>query len=241
MNLNKDPLAAPLSPPDSPRAGPAIRRVSVSQQIRAALRDRIVSLEFLPGQSLSRLDLAEEYGVSQTPVRDAMMKLEEDGLLVIHPQSKTLVSKIDIAQARETQFLRLALEIETCKRLAQSADAATLDSIAALLNQQRMALEDQDLARFAAMDRAFHRALFVAAGVEPLSELIASRSGHIDRLRKLDLPQSGKATQILDYHARILAAMRARDKALTEECVRGHLSGTLARIDEIVARHPEYF
>lgn len=218
-----------------------VRRLSVSQQIHEALRARILSLELAPGQNLSRTEIADFYGVSQTPVRDAMMRLEEEGLLVIFPQSKTEVSRIDVAQARETQFLRLSLEVEVAKRLILAGDPARLDPVDALLGQMRRAFEAGDLQHFADLDRGFHRALFEAAGVAPLWELVTGRSGHIDRLRKLNLPDPGKASEILAYHERIVAAIRAGDAAEAEAQVRGHLTGTLAKADEISVRHPEYF
>lgn len=218
-----------------------LRGVSVSQRIHASLRERIVSLELAPGQNLSRAEIAERYGVSQTPVRDAMMKLEEEDLLVIFPQSRTEVSRIDVAQARETQFLRMSVEIEVAKRLAASGERSLTAPAEMALSRQRAALAAGDLEGFTQLDRAFHRALHVAAGVGALWELVTGRSGHIDRLRALNLPDPGKAAEILGYHAAILAAIGAGDAAEAEEQVRAHLSGTLAQAAQIMARHPRFF
>jgi DNA-binding GntR family transcriptional regulator len=241
MNAKLSDLLAPFP---TERAGPVrlqIRKAGVSQQIQDALRARILSLELEPGTSLSRSEIADYYGVSQTPVRDAMMKLEEEGLLVIFPQSKTEVSRIDVAQARQTQFLRLSLEIEITKRLAGGAGDGQVGPAAAILARQRAAWEAGDLAHFGDLDRAFHNALFEAVGVGSLWQLITERSGHIDRLRKLNLPDPGKAPEVLDYHARILDAIAAGREDAVEDLVRGHLTGTLAQVEQIMSRHPGYF
>lgn len=218
-----------------------LKRVSASDQIYEALRERIIALELRPGQSISRAELAVFYGVSQTPVRDAMLKLEQEGLLIIHPQSKTEVSKIDVAHARETQFLRLSLELEVMRRLAQDTSGVRLKPARSLLSQQEAAFGAKDLGHFARLDKNFHLALFEAVGMGNLWRLVTSRSGHIDRLRNLDLPVPGKALNVLKYHAMILDAIESGDLASTESAVRGHLSGTLATIDQIVLRYPEFF
>lgn len=95
-----------------------IRRASASVALHDSLRERILNLDLAPGQYISRSEIAADYEVSLTPVRDALIKLEEEGLIHIYPQSKTEVSKIDLAHARETHFLRLSLELEIVSRLA---------------------------------------------------------------------------------------------------------------------------
>jgi len=223
-----------------PRRAP-FRRISVSQHVHEALRERIVRLNLAPGQSLSRPEIAEFYGVSQTPVRDAMLKLQEEGLLAIYPQSKTLVSKIDVGHARATQFLRLSLELEIGSCLAQNCEMKRLVAARTALSRQKAALADQDLEHFAQLDRHFHFELYKAAGVADLWQLVTSRSGHIDRLRNLDLPEPGKPANIIHYHEQIVDAIEAGDRAATEAAIRAHLSGTLSKIDQIVANHPEFF
>lgn len=239
--MNNDALSEldDLGPAASPRH--RIRRIPASLQIRDALRERIIDLDFLPGQGLSRLELATEYGVSQTPVRDALLKLEEEGLLVIYPQSKTEVSKIDVDHARETQFLRLALELEVTRRLALGADAQRLAPARKVAELQEAALAAGDLDRFARLDQSFHLTLCELAGAANPWRLVTAQSGHIDRLRNLNLPDPGKPANVMHYHLKILEGIEAGDVDATEAAVRTHLSGTLSMVPAIIERYPDYF
>lgn len=227
--------------PWRPTSSEPLRRVSASQQVQEGLRDRIVSLELAPGQNLSRAEIADYYHVSQTPVRDAMMRLEEEGLLVVRPQSKTEVSRIDIGHARETQFLRLALELEVTRKLTLSGDLDMLEPTRRILAQQETALGSGDMRLFARLDRMFHQSLCEAAGVGNLWQVISARSGHIDRLRNLNLPDPGKPNDILAYHRKILSTIASGDVELSVSFVREHVSGTLASVDAIRERIPHYF
>ncbi len=232
-----------LSPGYAPRSGGSpLRRTSASLQLHELLRARIVSLDLAPGVPLARNEIAEQYGVSQTPVRDALQKLEQEGLIFVYPQSRTEVTKIDLRQARETQFLRLSLELEIASQLARGSDREFVPAAARLLRQQKAALElDGDFVRFAALDREFHETLFGAAGVADLWIVVQERSGHLDRLRALNLPDPGKASTILIAHHAILDAIAAGEAEAARAAVRKHLSGTLAAASLIQERHPEYF
>lgn len=217
----------------------AHKRSTASSQLYSLLRDAIINLELQPGTAIVRAEIAEQYGVSQTPVREALLKLEEEGLVLTYPQAKTEIAKINLARAQETQFLRLSLELEVCRRLAQQK-AAVPDAAAAIAAQET-ALAAHDLAAFTQYDKAFHAALFAAAGTSDLWQMVNARSGHIDRLRKLNLPDPGKTASILHYHHAILEAIAAGDMIGTETAVRGHLSGTLTQAENIKHQHPQYF
>ena len=214
---------------------------SAAGRVHAGLRARIVSLELLPDTVLSRADIAKEYGVSQSPVREAIQKLEQEGLVVSFPKSKTLVTRIDVEQAQVTQFMRLGVEIEVAKALARLKKPDLLLPSARILRMQKMAGEDRDISEFTALDWLFHLSLFQAAGVAPLWHLISGRSGHIDRLRRLNLPDPGKIAAVLGSHERILDAIKAGNPDVAEAETRQHLSGTLASLPAIAAAHPEYF
>jgi DNA-binding GntR family transcriptional regulator len=212
----------------------------VAPQVLDRLRERIVALALPPGMVLSRAELAAGFGVSQTPVRDALMRLEEEGLVDVFPQHKTVVSRIDIAQARQAHFLRRAIELEVARTLCSEAPDGLVARLRATLARQRAALAVADYGEFVACDQAFHRQMYEAAGVPGLFDEVRRRSGHIDRLRRLHLPAKGKGEAILRDHARIVAAIARRDAQVAERSVREHLSGTLAEVEAIRERHPDY-
>jgi DNA-binding GntR family transcriptional regulator len=93
---------------------------------------------------------------------------------------------------------------------------------------------------FIEADRAFHRLMYEAAGVPELFDLVRRRSGHVDRLRLLNLPSAGKTRNILRDHRRIVDALANGDAEAAQSGVREHLSGTLSKLDEIRRTHPNY-
>ncbi|MBX3607430.1 MAG: GntR family transcriptional regulator [Piscinibacter sp.] len=225
---------------------PLLRRDRSRQaapQVLDHLRERILSLELAPGTVLSRAELAEAYGLSQTPIRDALLRLGEEGLVDIFPQHATVVSRIDVAAAQESHFLRRAIECELARVLAAQADKALIVRLRAQIDAQAAltGVAGADAyPRFMAADRAFHALMYEAAGVPELAELVHRRSGHIDRLRRLHLPSAGKQRQILRDHRRIVDAIASGDGEAAQAAVREHLSGTLSRIDEIRLSHPDF-
>lgn len=214
---------------------------SAAARVYSALRARIISLELAPDTTLVRNDLAEAFGVSQSPVREAIQRLEREGLVISYPQSRTVVSKIDVDQAREIQFLRLSVELEVAQTLARNGDPGLLAPTRRLLGMQRLAGDDRDIAEFTTLDRLFHLSLFEVAGVRALWHLIADRSGHIDRLRRLNLPDPGKIAEVIRHHEDILAAIASGDRNAVESAVRVHLSGTLRAMQKIKDQYPQYF
>jgi DNA-binding GntR family transcriptional regulator len=210
-------------------------------QVFDHLRERIIALDLQPGSVLARTELMEQFGLSQTPIRDALLRLAEEGLVDIFPQHATVVSPIDLTQARQTHFLRRSIELEVVRTLALSADSRIIEALTLSVARQRSLLETEDYVGFTALDQSFHRQMYEAAGVPDLWTLVRSRSGHLDRLRRLHLPVPGKAQAVQHQHALILEAIVDRQPELAQTRLRDHLSGTLAQVDEIRARHTDYF
>jgi DNA-binding GntR family transcriptional regulator len=209
-------------------------------QVFEHLREQIVSLELAPGTALSRVTLAETYGLSQTPIRDALMRLAEEALVEIYPQHTTVVSRIDIPAARQAHFLRQSLELEIVHLLAQRPDPVLHKRLQASIDLQRVSHANGEYQQFIDADQAFHRDMHAAAGVTSLWELEQRYSGHLDRLRRLHLPEAGKAERIMDDHQRLLDAIVAQEPGRAQQVLREHLSGTLSQVAEICKRYPEY-
>jgi GntR family transcriptional regulator, rspAB operon transcriptional repressor len=221
-----------------------VRRLDRSRhaapQVFERLREMILSLELEPGMILSRNDLAAQYGLSQTPVRDALMKLGEEGLVDIFPQHATVVSRISVPSAIQAHFLRRSIELEVVRALATARDAALTERLRETIAAQTEVLDLHNYEQFVLLDQDFHRQMFDAAGVPQLWELVRRRSGHIDRLRRLNLPVEGKTEAVVRDHTAIVDAIEQGDADAAAAAMRTHLSGTLSQIEQIRAGHPDF-
>lgn len=209
-------------------------------QVFERLREMIISLTLPPGTPLSRNELAERFGLSSTPIRDALMRLDAEGLVEVFPQYATVVSRIDVRLAQQAHFLRQSLELEIVRLLATDCPAGFIADIKHTISRQQEFAKTGDFARFSAADEDFHRQFFVAADKAKLWDLVKSRSGHIDRLRRLHLPTPGKAQDVVRLHRLIARAVAAGDPEDAQAQLRRHLSGTLSYLDAIRAGFPDY-
>jgi GntR family transcriptional regulator, rspAB operon transcriptional repressor len=206
-----------------------------------SLRERIIGLELAPGTVLNRTELQHEFGLSSTPIRDALMRLADEGLLEIIPQSVTRVSLIDVEQARQALFLRRAIELEAVRTLAGLADRPFVAELTGVVQHQLTLADAQNVSAFYASDLQFHRRLYELAGAPDLWLLVRQRSGHIDRIRRLDLPAVGKMAKIVRDHKQIVAAIADADLGAAEAGMRDHLSRSLSLSPALRDANPSYF
>jgi DNA-binding GntR family transcriptional regulator len=205
------------------------------------LREEIISLRLAPRTVLSRAELQKRFGLSSTPIRDALLRLQEERLVAIFPQHATLVSPIDLGRAREAQFLRRSIELEIVRVLALGATPGLVEKLRSLIRQQTAFAQLGELEAFNAADQVFHRALYEAAEVEGLWSLVRRHSGHIDRLRRLNLPVAGKMQEVIRDHEAIAAAIEAGQPDEAQHVLRDHLSRSLDFVESLRASHPDYF
>jgi GntR family transcriptional regulator, rspAB operon transcriptional repressor len=216
------------------------RTRQAAPQVFEHLRELIVSLELPPGTLLARAELAEAFGVSQTPVRDALIRLGEEGLVDIFPQHATVVSRIDTASAGQVHFMRKAIEGDVAAKLATDRDPVLLARLREQLRRQAALAAADDYASFILADQEFHQRMYIAAGVPDLFDLVRRLSGHVDRLRRLHLPVKGKARGVVRDHTRIVDAIDSGDGQAARQAVLDHLSGTLGQVEQLRAAHPDY-
>jgi DNA-binding GntR family transcriptional regulator len=227
--------------PSRPRGADRLDRDrQAAPQVFERLRELIISLGLPPGSPLSRIALAEQFGVSSTPIRDALMRLDEEGLVEVYPQHATVVSRIDVARAEQAHFLRQSLELEIVRMLALAHGDQLVAELSRTIGLQQQSAKAGDFAKFMTADDEFHRQLYAGAGRGELWILVKSRSGHIDRLRRLHLPSPGKAQNIVRHHKLIVTAIGASEPDEAQRHLRKHLSGTLGYLAQIRARFPEY-
>jgi DNA-binding GntR family transcriptional regulator len=216
------------------------RERQAAPQVFERLRSMIIALDLPPGSPLSRAALATQFGVSSTPIRDALMRLAEEGLVDVFPQHATVVSRIDVKRAQQAHFLRQALELEIVRSLAVAGEKPLVAALDRLITRQQQFAKAGDFESFMAADNDFHAELYAAADKRDLWTLVRSRSGHIDRLRRLHLPSPGKAQDIVQHHRLIAKAIGAGEPDQAQQHLRAHLSGTLSDHETIRTLHPEY-
>lgn len=215
--------------------------VPMAQRIVARLRHAIVTMRIKPGEKLSEQEIADRFGVSRQPVREAFIKLAEAGLLRVLPQRGTLVVKISIGAVGDARFVREAIECAVAREAARRRDAASLEKLAANISATADVIATGDLERIFDLDEAFHATLAVAAGRATAWRVVEDQKVQMDRVRYLDLGDSIPAQTVLAQHRAIFAALTAGDGAAAEAAMRAHLQEILVSLPRLAARWPGLF
>jgi DNA-binding GntR family transcriptional regulator len=219
----------------NPRTGPA--RLFVY----AAIRDAIVRGELEPGARLSENELAEQLGVSRTPIREAVGRLRDDRLVDVVPQLGTFVSRISTQAVSDAQFIREALE---CAAVRGAAERASDDDIALLeqtLRSQERASESGDVDAWYLLDDTYHRALCDLSGHPTVWDVSERAKSHLNRLRRLSLGMPDYMPEMVAEHRAVVDAVARHDVDGAEEALRHHLRMVLREVPRIREQHPAYF
>jgi DNA-binding GntR family transcriptional regulator len=217
------------------------RHRSIKLQVYGVLRQAIVGARLAPGHGLSEKDLAELLGVSRTPVREALSKLADEGLVVILPQAGSFVAPLSYAGVVDAQYIRELLECGVVADLARRVSDADLARLAEVVAAQKNAVVAGDLAGFHGLDEEFHRVLAQQSGHPSVWTAIDQAKVQIDRVRRLSLPDPGRPAVAIAQHEAVLAALVARDVRAAGTAMRRHLREVLKILDELHARAPAFF
>ncbi|MBX5141437.1 GntR family transcriptional regulator [Rhizobium lentis] len=225
----------------SQEVGPKLRRVTTAGAIYERLYADIVSLRMPPGLLLQEKRIAEDFGVSRTPVREALLRLSEGGLVDIYPQSGTVVSRVPVASIPEAVVVRKALEGTTVETAAETASAADIAHLDAIISRQRSHAAAGNASNFHEEDEAFHEAIAEIAGYPGIWAILKTVKVQIDRARRLALPALGRMDNVVREHIVIRDALAVHDAAAARGAMIHHLSAVIPDVDELRSRYPDYF
>ena len=155
----------------------------VNQQIYRILRRDIVHCLIAPGTPLSEKEVSVRFNVSRQPVREAFIKLAENGLIQIRPQRGSYVNKISMAQVRNGSFIRQAIECAVARRAASMITESQCYQLEQNLHQQRIAIERKQLDDFFELDDNFHQLLTQIADCQLAWDTIENLKATVDRVR----------------------------------------------------------
>ena len=199
---------------------------TMSAQLTALVRSRIVSGAYAPGAALPQDALAAEFGVSKIPVREALLQLRAEGLVDVYAHRGFQVRSLTQDEAHEIFRLRLALEPQAIARGAQVAGQLERQSAAAAALELHQALKEGRLAEAGDLNGAFHLALVVPARQRLTAEVLQRLLTLAQRYVRLHLQPTGRASRARREHQALLAAWMAGDAAGAEALTSAHIRAT---------------
>ncbi|WP_116132742.1 GntR family transcriptional regulator [Tropicimonas sp. IMCC34043] len=189
---------------------------TVYEQVREAIHDG----EFKVGDRVTEVALAEKFGVSRTPIRDAISKLEADGLLTNVPRRGLIVTDLSHQQIGELYMMREVLEGAAARLAALAGSDAEISTLQGLVTTEETALPDP--AKLSAINKKFHRLLALAAHNRYLLVAIEQLSITMSLLPSL-LAEGGRSQIAHDQHMLIVEAIKKRDPEAAEAAIRDHI------------------
>jgi DNA-binding GntR family transcriptional regulator len=214
------------------------RRATIAVQVHDRLRHWIIEGIFAPRQAVSEHELAAALGVSRTPVREALGKLEREGLVQIVPQYGTFIAPIRTDDVYASQFVREALECAALPEAVRRCTPNDARRLRLLVQHQREA--ESDAACFAA-DEAMHALLMSIAGQDRAWRIVQTARLHLDRVRRLAVRRPGRREAMLAEHAALVELVARGDAAGAVAAMRSHLRGAFEAIEPVMSEHPRYF
>lgn len=197
-------------------------RTPRATEVSGRLREDLLTRDLLPGQQIVQEALAERYGVSRVPLREALKELEAEGLVTHVPNRGYFVTELSASDMEEVYLIRALLEAEAIRAACARLSDDDLDRIDALRIQVEDALATADVEAIAAANRVFHFTIFEACAMPRLVRLLRTLWDATDAHRGIYFRDPDTHELIRQEHAAHLAALRRRDCAAAVETQRAH-------------------
>ena len=210
---------------------------SMVNQIHAVLWELITTTQLLPGQLLSEKELSEALKASRTPVREALIRLEDAGLVYVVPKSGTYVTPVRISTYIEACFIRLQLETGAVRRAAvRIENYQSEEDLDDIIASQAEALKDDDYSRFFVLDEKLHESIFKIAGLPGVWNIMRRTQSEVYRIRHLKRAfQLRHGASVLKAHQKIVDSIKAGDPDAAEAAMVEHLGPLESEIEQLTA------
>jgi DNA-binding GntR family transcriptional regulator len=219
----------------------SFRRNTIGAQIHTMLRNDIVGGRLPPRAMLSEQEIAAGFGVSRTPVREAMIKLAEEGLVEIFPQYGSFVAPIKLRDVFASQFAREALECAAVERAIERMDKLQDAQLEAEIERQRSLLDPTDREAFFRADEDLHILILAIAGQATAWQFVESAKLQMDRVRHIAITLPRKQVSILAEHEAVVDRLLARDRQGAVGAMRVHLRGIFRTVAKLKDERTDYF
>jgi len=195
------------------------------EEVAELIRQRIFRRELEPGSWIDEVKLAQEYGISRTPLREALKVLAAEGLVTMKVRRGAYVTEVSERDMAEVYHLLALLESDAGAVVAERASPAELKELQALHAELEMAVADRD--RFFALNERFHMRLLEIAGNRWRNQMVADLRKVMKLNRQHSLLKSGRIEESLAEHAAVMQALAARDAEATRTRMQAHFRNGL--------------
>jgi DNA-binding GntR family transcriptional regulator len=209
-----------------------VPKSNLAATVYAQLKSDIFDFRLLPGDRFTETEVAERLGVSRTPVREALYKLERDGYLFVSSRNGWNVQPFDFEAFENLYDVRVILELAAVRKLCEMADKPALDALKDiwLVPVERREREPQAICD---LDEQFHAGLVAAAGNPETARIHAEITGRIRIIRRLDFTQDTRIDSTYDEHAQILRNIMRRKADPACMLLKAHIEGSKAVVRQI--------
>jgi DNA-binding GntR family transcriptional regulator len=214
----------------------AISTKSLHNQVTDAVREAIVSGKFALGEKLSEGTLAQQFGVSRTPVREALKQLEREGLVEINPRVGTCVSKPTEQEISELFTVKEVLEGLAAGLLAKRGDVTELKDLQNALQDMEQAVKLEDTHAYVEANDRFHDAIIKGSGNSKLQfhfSLLINQLPY-KRFVFLTLDQPQRLEKSVMEHRQIVEAIQSKDAQVAEQKMREHVTASRSKLMQII-------
>jgi len=227
---------------DLPSFDREISRTRTSDVVFEYLKEAIRNLQLLPGTPISEAAITESLGVGRSPVREAIARLVDLGLVVVTPQVGGQIAPISLREVEEAVFIRSALESSAFQRAIRDSAPDTRE-MQLLVDTNKEAMLAGNLRLFFDTDEQLHQKVFELAGMARIWDVVRRTKVQLDRLRQLNLPLSIKNLGLIDEHQAIVDALRTQDSELGTTTLQRHATRIFETVDGdgLRSANPSYF
>ena len=216
--------------------GPPVTTIrSRSEEVYAQLKQDITDFKFLPGDRFTESELSDRMGVSRTPIRQALHRLQQEGHLEVFFRSGWRVLPFEFKKYEQLYDLRMVLETEAVQRLCQQPQKFMLKALAELESIWLVPQADRssDGKRVSTWDEEFHCSLVAATGNDEMARVHRDITEKIRFIRRLDFTQSSRLDATYDEHAKILKSILAHRADQACILLRAHISASQSEVKKI--------
>ncbi|HHW18759.1 MAG TPA: GntR family transcriptional regulator [Firmicutes bacterium] len=202
--------------------GGEIRVTTKSEYVYRILRENIISGHLRPGTRLLQKRIAEELEVSEIPVREAIKRLQAEGLVTVTPHSGAEVAQLDPVEMEEVLAIRAVLEGLAARTAAERVKQEDIHKLEELLEQMDKCVERGDPVTYGLLNQEFHKAIFALSPYKRLPKMIDELWYGAERSRSVFTLNPARLEASRDEHRALVQALRARDADKAEELMKQH-------------------